>query len=170
MSSLPGNDSRRFGFSTAGGVFLALVSLIGALWFSRSYYSNSGNVGWGDPSADKNQSIFWWGTVISLAVLLLMVIVVAIRSERFRFAVMGAGTFSGMLMFVSQKPDLRYASWPLLPGMFATMMSFGVHADFQRWASLLWVFSTNTLLYAAMISGGLKLLNRRKPTASKARG
>jgi len=167
MTSLPRDDSERFGLSVGVGVFLSLISGLSALWFSRSYYFNSDRVGWGDRSADRAQSLFWWGAVISIAVLLLMALIISTRSKRFRFAVGGAGTLSGILMLVSQRPGLRCVSWPLLPGVFATMMAFGVHSDFRKWSSILWVFGINTLFYSAIIGGAFTLLNWRKRLRGK---
>jgi hypothetical protein len=169
MTSVSRDDSERFGFSVGRGIFLALASGLSALWFSRSYYFNSDRVGWGDVSADRNQTLFWWGTAISVAVSLLLVIVTTIRSERFRLALGGAGTLTGIVMLLTQRPELRYAAVMLIPGIFAFMMAFGVHAGPDKWVRFLWMFGVNTVFYTSIIGGVLALLNRGKRLHGKAK-
>jgi hypothetical protein len=161
------NDSSRFRLPLVPSVFLALTSGVSALWFSRSYYFNSDRVGWGSPSADRDQSIFWWGTVISIALLVLSTTVAAIRSARFRISVAGATTLAGILILAGQRPGLRFLSWPLVPGIYAAIMALGVHSDFRTWTGLLWIFGINTVFYAAIIAGILAQVNQRKRLHAK---
>ena len=169
MTSLSRDDSERFGLSTGVEILLALIAGISSLWFSRSYYFNADRVGWGIPSADRNQSLFWWGTAISVAVSLLLAIMAAIRSGRFRLAFVSAGAITSALMFMSRWLGLRYVTWALLPAIFPWIMAFGVHAGPGKWVGFLWVFGVNTVFYTAMIGGAMALLRGRKGLRGEAK-
>lgn len=163
MRSLSRTNSEGLGLSTGSGVFLALVWGIGSLWFSRSHFFNSDRVGWGDPSADRDQSLFWWGTVIGSATSLLMAMITGIRSAGFRFAVWSTATLMGILTLLAIKFSLKYAEVRLLPGLLAYGIAFGVHSDARNWIDSLWLFWIHTVLYAAMVAGILALPSRRRP-------
>jgi len=162
--------SEGFVLSVGTGILVAMISGTSALWFSRSYYFNANRVGWGDASADRSQTMFWWGAVISAGISLLLASITATRSKRFRIALAAAGTLTAALMFVSQRPSLSYMSRALLlPGLFGWILAFGVHADLRKWAGLLWVFGINTVFYAAIVGGVLSALNGRKRLHDKAK-
>ena len=163
MILLPGVSSQQIRQTIRLSLSGAILSCIGALWFSRAYYLNSDHVGWGDSAADRNQSIYWWVTVICVAVSLLLILLSAVRSERVRFAVLGASALTGSLMVI-RWPTLRYAAISLIPGLFATVIAFGVHSGPRTWIRFLWVFGINTVFYTTII-GGIDALSKGRAHA-----
>lgn len=163
MNSASRRDSEANRTSMGIGLFAALsLSGLSVLWFSRSYYLNSGHVGWGDASADREQIFFRWATAISIATLFVLINLAATRSGRFRLAITLAGMLSGAAMLVGELHALRTVKFVVIPGMFASMIAFGVHSDPGWWLRLLWVFGISTAFYATIIGASLALVDRRK--------
>ena len=139
---------------------LGLVSGVGALAFSRSYQFNSDLVGWGDSVADRNEAVFWWGATISVAVLLLVLTFASIYWRGFRMAFISSITVCGTLAWVSSYSDrmiAQIAAVPLLPGVFVSLIAFGIHAGPGKWVGLLWVLEVNAALYTGLIAAVLSL-------------
>jgi len=90
-------------------VLLGLVSACTALWFSWSYSRNAFDSAWGDPNFYSNLRFFWWGAVVSLTVLLLIVIFAAVHWRQIRLALMSTIAICGTLMLVSAWSDRQIA-------------------------------------------------------------
>ena len=132
-----------------------------ALWTSRALYFTNGRTGWGDATADGEQHFLWWVTLISAASLILLIIFTSVRSVGFRWAVLGGGMLSGVLLWLSRFQGLEHVAFLLLPGLFAGILAFGIHADFSQWTTLLWTFGINTAFYAVVIRLALLGLSAR---------
>jgi hypothetical protein len=144
-----------FRLSSAFSWFVGAVAGLSALWFSRSYGMNAFGEAWGDPNFYRNLSFFWWGTIVSLIVLLSIIILAGLHSRRFRLSVIGSCLFCTSLWLISTVADrhiARITSIPLLPGIFVLLLSCGVHSGIGKWVGALWVLSIDTVLYSVIMA------------------
>jgi hypothetical protein len=139
-----------------------LISGAGSLWFSRLYYFNSSNVGWGDVSADRSQLLFRCATTVAVAVLFMLVTFAAMRFGWFRLALIVGAAVSGVALVFGGCGSHVGTGFLLLPGILTTAMSFGIHSDLCHWPGMLWIFELCTVFYATLTAGIIALLGGRK--------
>jgi len=130
-----------------------LVSGVMVLWSSRAFHLHAYLAGWGDASADKEQSVLWWICLVSLILFSISVVVSAVYSSRYRRSFLGGAAITGTLWWLSGLSATNYLGYLLLVGWFAQASVFGVHADLD-WgtAPLCWMLGINLALYASVIA------------------
>jgi hypothetical protein len=112
-----------------------LGSGLTTLWLSRAYSvsATSTSIAWADAGYYRNLKLLYWGAVLSVCALILIIGMGAVRSKRFRLAFLGSVRLWSLLLFVSKWGGLRVAAVPLMPGIIIEMMAFGVHSGPLSW-------------------------------------